>query len=586
MRCFFLVLLLAPIILAAQEYKIIGEVYDQETGVEITMATVLVKGKTVGALSDLDGKFSLRDTVPILRIEIRAIGYETKTFDISESTTSTAPIVRRKFVLRPEEVYDRTYKPRKILPYAQQNLRDYHRMKGITSTHLPAANGSFVGTQINPLSGDPAATLSLRIRGHNHIASSNAPLYVIDDMEIIPVMSGLLGGQYLTPGSRDPLRFLHPSEIKQLSVLRGPETAQFGQRGSNGVVKIKTAQANTKAFLHFQQKLSLSYIPSWPKLLNRSSYQNWAQTSERVPNELLQNADQDWLGKFARRALASEQDLILGGKYLKRIPYRLGIHLQNRQGHVEPTSFHRLQANFSTVYERGNWQVPINYSLSFDGGQLLPSTASAMPRGDILLNAFGMNPTLRDATEANPFFPNPLRIQRDVLFSARGFHHMLRLKPKYTWGNQNYLEADLAWLNTRENTFFDSPQPVNSFPTSQGKTDIQLRNSQLGSKLSYYKAIKKYSHHYFFRASWRSQFQWRSIINGNLIWQPPFAPGAPQSTPNYASFSEFPALSTRSYHAPELYFRLFSRQGINLVAGLRAVRLQCANEINYLVPEN
>jgi TonB-dependent SusC/RagA subfamily outer membrane receptor len=74
----------------------------------------------------------------------------------------------------------------------------------------------------------PSGRLVLQIRGTSSFQSSNAPLYVIDD---VPV----------EPGPGGALPDINPYDIESIKVLKDPsETGIYGMRGANGVIVITT----------------------------------------------------------------------------------------------------------------------------------------------------------------------------------------------------------------------------------------------------------------------------------------------------------------------------------------------------------
>ena len=74
----------------------------------------------------------------------------------------------------------------------------------------------------------PNGGIALQIRGVSSFSSSNAPLYVIDD---VPV----------EPGPGGTLPDINPYDIESIKVLKDPaETGIYGMRGANGVIVITT----------------------------------------------------------------------------------------------------------------------------------------------------------------------------------------------------------------------------------------------------------------------------------------------------------------------------------------------------------
>src|SRR6056297_869642 len=65
---------------AAQQGTLRGKIIDEETGETLIGATIRVKDKTIGTISDFDGKYSLQLTPGTHTIQVSFVSYETKTF--------------------------------------------------------------------------------------------------------------------------------------------------------------------------------------------------------------------------------------------------------------------------------------------------------------------------------------------------------------------------------------------------------------------------------------------------------------------------------------------------------------------------
>jgi len=86
--------------------------------------------------------------------------------------------------------------------------------------------GRFAGVQVFRLPDG----LAVRIRGSNSLAADQEPLYVID-------------GQTIQAGPGGALVGLNPADIESIEVLKNiGATAQYGVRGANGVILIRTKQ--------------------------------------------------------------------------------------------------------------------------------------------------------------------------------------------------------------------------------------------------------------------------------------------------------------------------------------------------------
>jgi TonB-dependent SusC/RagA subfamily outer membrane receptor len=100
-----------------------------------------------------------------------------------------------------------------------------------TSNVTDALAGAVAGVQGLSTSGQPGTTSTIRIRGIGSMASSNAPLYVIDGI----------------PADDDAVSTLSNSDIESVTVLKdAASNALYGARGANGVILITTKRGSTK----------------------------------------------------------------------------------------------------------------------------------------------------------------------------------------------------------------------------------------------------------------------------------------------------------------------------------------------------
>jgi len=205
---------------------IVKGVVKDKSGEPFPGVTVLVKGTSIGAATDLGGRYTL--TVPEgATLVFSFVGFTTQEFIVGNQSTIDVTLNEDETSL--DEVV--------VVGYGTQKQRDVtgsiatinmarleDNPSGQASQRL---QGQLAGVQINQSSGIPGQGLSIRIRGAASINAGNNPLYVIDGF---PVNGGL--------------ETLNPNEIENISVLKGSSaSALYGSRASNGVVLITTKKA-------------------------------------------------------------------------------------------------------------------------------------------------------------------------------------------------------------------------------------------------------------------------------------------------------------------------------------------------------
>jgi TonB-dependent SusC/RagA subfamily outer membrane receptor len=111
-------------------------------------------------------------------------------------------------------------------------------IKDMPSTNAAEAiQGRMAGVQVSLSEGSPGADVDIVVRGGNSITGSNAPLYIVDGVQMDNALS-----------------ILSPKEIQSIEVLKdASSTSIYGARGANGVVLITTKGGRKRA------KTSINY---------------------------------------------------------------------------------------------------------------------------------------------------------------------------------------------------------------------------------------------------------------------------------------------------------------------------------------
>lgn len=216
----------------AQEKTITGAV--TESGQPLPGATVLVKGTARGTQTDFDGKYSIRASVGET-LEFSYIGLKTKTIAVGAS--SVVNMVMEEDVAMLSEVV-----------LVSEGYRTTTRAKSASAVSvvtsetlenrpnpsvLQTMQGQVAGFNITTGSGQPGAISNTIIRGVGSISGNTEPLYVIDGV----------------PQSGSSFRAINPEDIETFNVLKdAAAVAQYGNRGSNGVVVVTTRRGKSREF--------------------------------------------------------------------------------------------------------------------------------------------------------------------------------------------------------------------------------------------------------------------------------------------------------------------------------------------------
>jgi TonB-linked SusC/RagA family outer membrane protein len=223
---------------AAQSVKISGVVTAKSDGLPLPGVSVSVKGKTTGAQTNVDGRFTINANMnDVLRISY--IGFTTQEVPVTQNSSTLnivlveAPNSLNEVVITALNIS----KDKKSLGYSVQGLKSKDISEAKETNFVNALAGKIAGVQVTNSQGDMGSS-RIVIRGETSISGNNQPLFVVDG--VIVDNSQFLG----TNGSRDfsnAISDLNSEDIESVSVLKGPNAAAlYGSRAAAGVILIRT----------------------------------------------------------------------------------------------------------------------------------------------------------------------------------------------------------------------------------------------------------------------------------------------------------------------------------------------------------
>ena len=227
-----LVHLFAVIPLMAQ-IQITGVVIDSKTGEPIIGAAVLVKGTTVGTVTDYDGNYELSVQKEDDLLEFSYMGYVSQTL----AAKSARRVALKEDTQALEEVVVVGYgTQKKSVVTAAISKVSAEDLENVIPTRVDnLLKGKASGVTITSSSGQPGAGTRINIRGIGTINDAS-PLYVVDGMPV---------------GNID---YLNPTDIASIEVLKDAASAAiYGTKGANGVILVTTKNGE------FGKKVSVSY---------------------------------------------------------------------------------------------------------------------------------------------------------------------------------------------------------------------------------------------------------------------------------------------------------------------------------------
>lgn len=232
----------------AQNKTIKGKVISKEDGLTIPGVSILVKGTSIGAVTDINGEYSLEIPEGSSTLIFTSVGM--KTVEIPIGNSPTIDLIMETDMLKLDEVVvtaNAIEREKRSLGYAVTSIGSDELTKGRDRSVLNSMQGKVPGVQISNGSGSVGSSTRVVIRGGTSFLGNNQPLYVIDGipMDNASYESGDNLNRQVDAGSR--VNDINPEDIESVTVLKGPAAAAlYGSRASNGAVMITTKSGKTK----------------------------------------------------------------------------------------------------------------------------------------------------------------------------------------------------------------------------------------------------------------------------------------------------------------------------------------------------
>jgi TonB-linked SusC/RagA family outer membrane protein len=205
----------------AQSKQVTG-IVKENTGELVVGASVVVKGTSVGILSDSQGKFSLDVPETATTIVVSYIGFKEKEVDVAPYLE----IILEPDVSALDEVVVVAYgTARKSSFTGSAAVIDKKSLEKRTVSNVTKAlDGQVPGVISTSGGGQPGDGATIRVRGYASINASSSPLYVVDGIPF-----------------NGSVNSINPADIESMTVLKDASAgALYGARGANGVIIITT----------------------------------------------------------------------------------------------------------------------------------------------------------------------------------------------------------------------------------------------------------------------------------------------------------------------------------------------------------
>ncbi len=408
---------------SAHALTVKGQVTDA-TGEPLVGASVTVKGVQGGAVTDIDGYYTLSNVGSDATMVFSYISYKTVEEKVKNRTTINVVLEEDNQLLDEVVVVGYGSLSRRELSSSIVQVDKAQFAQGAMNNPMEMLTGKVAGLNVSTkATADPNGSSDLQIRGATSLSASNGPLVVID---------GVAGGD---------IRTLAPQDIESISVLKDAASAAiYGTRGANGVILVTTKKGAGEAgrpVVTYDSYFAVNIAKDKPQVLSPEEWRRSHRGNDYGFNT-------DWYDLITRKAAFDTNQYISVDGTTNRGYYSLSLNYKHADG-----------LDIVSKREEFGGRAAISETV-LDGHLKISGTLNARKVkedwGDngMFDTALGMNPTLPVFNEDGSYYQptSPTSIKNPVQ----------QLKVNTSQGNRTYIlgTADVRyniWSNEKHNVF-------------------------------------------------------------------------------------------------------------------------------------
>ncbi len=251
---------------STQQSKTVSGTIVDPAGIPVIGANIIVKGTTIGTITDMDGNFSLEVPNDAI-LHVSYIGFAD--YEVKVGNKKQISITLREDSQALEELVVVGYGTMKKADLTGSVATvDSEVLKDRPITNLGSGlQGAIGNLNITSSNGQPGAAAKFNIRGTTNLAGGG-PLVLVDGVEMDP-------------------NLINPQDVKDVTVLKDAASASiYGARAAYGVVLIttKTGSVTQKPQVSLSANYSINKPTVHPKYMNSLEYTQWMNDANMTSN--------------------------------------------------------------------------------------------------------------------------------------------------------------------------------------------------------------------------------------------------------------------------------------------------------------
>lgn len=261
--------------------KVTGTVTDVN-GEPLPGVNIVVKGTSLGVVSDFDGNFEINVPEDKTDLEFSYVGFKTQALKITQSRSGVKIILEEDAQQLGEVVVTALgiKRQEKALAYNVQQVKAEDLTKVKETNIVNSLNGKVAGVNIQRSSSGVGGATRVVMRGLKSLDGNNGVLYVIDGVPMFNRQTDGGGNNFGKPGGGESIADINPDDIESINVLTGPSAAAlYGSEAANGVILINTKKGKEgKMELDFSNSLELitpTLLPEFQDTYGSIGQKSW-----------------------------------------------------------------------------------------------------------------------------------------------------------------------------------------------------------------------------------------------------------------------------------------------------------------------
>ena len=383
----------------SQDAVIVGNVFAKADGplIGVNIKEIDETNRIVGGtISDINGNFVIKVKSRNNKLVFSYIGYQSLTVKFGSNKKLSIEMLEIDNKIKEVQIVAKrrvntgtmTINEREV-PVAIQTIKADFEAISVASLD-EALQGQIAGLDIIANSGDVGSGSAMRLRGTASINANVTPLIVVDDLIYDTDNADTFDFVNANNENFANLLSINVDDIESISVLKdGAATAQWGSKGANGVISIRTKKGSRgKPKVQYTYRLSQKWQPEGMKMLNGDEYTmflkeayfnpkfsenasdikelNYIQNDAVFPDWRMYNNNTDWVEAVKTIGMTNDHYITLSGGGEKATFYVSGGYY-NEKGSIIQQNLERYTTRMNLNYyvsDRILFQTDMSFTYS------------------------------------------------------------------------------------------------------------------------------------------------------------------------------------------------------------------------------